>query len=132
MKERKEHRMRDDQDDEDERFFRQGQWTAAPKPPGKKSTKPRRGREPFVKVPLWWAEAAAKATRNQGFLVCVDLLHRAWKAKGAPFSMPNGRLAKSATGRRTKCRVLRNLEEAGLITVEWRRGKNPRVALVLL
>jgi hypothetical protein len=35
----------------------------------------------FVKVPLWWAAAAAKATRTPGFMVCIELLHASWKAK---------------------------------------------------
>jgi hypothetical protein len=34
--------------------------------------------------------------------------------------------------RKVKRRVLRNLETAGLITVEQRLGKNPRVTLIIL
>ena len=60
---------------------------------------------PFVKVPLWWAEAAAKATRMPGMLVLVELLHRSWKAKSLTFPLPNGRLAKHGVSREIKRRV---------------------------
>ena len=87
---------------------------------------------PYVKVPLWWAEAAAKATRMPGMLVLVELLHRSWKAKSLTFPLPNGRLAKHGVSRETKRKKLRDLEAAGLITVERHHGKTPRVTLVVL
>ena len=54
-----------------------------------------KSKDPFVKVPLWWAEAAAKATRTPGFLVCIELLRASWKAKSLTFSASNKRLAKA-------------------------------------
>jgi DNA-binding HxlR family transcriptional regulator len=87
---------------------------------------------PFIKVPLWWAEAAAKATRMPGMLVLVELLHRSWKAKSLTFPLPNGRLAKHGVSREIKRKKLRDLEAAGLITVERHHGKTPRVTLVVL
>jgi hypothetical protein len=86
----------------------------------------RKRAEPFVKVPLWWAAAAARATKGPEILICVELLHRAWKAKGKNFTMPNGK----GVSRKAKCRVLHNLEAAGLIVVEWRARKSPRITLV--
>jgi hypothetical protein len=89
--------------------------------------------EPFVKVPLWWAQAAAKATNTQKALVWIVLLHTAWKAKSSTFPLPNGRLAKVGVGRFSKYRVLRELEDAGLIVVIGRRkGKTPSVTLLHL
>jgi hypothetical protein len=41
--------------------------------------------EPFVKMPLWWAAAAAKASRSPGMVVCVELLRAAWKANSLTF-----------------------------------------------
>lgn len=125
---------------EDEKIFRQGQRRAAAlskspaKAPTKTPDKARRAsnKEPFVQIPLWWAAAAAKATRMPGFLVCVELLHCAWKARSMTFSFPSGRLIRNGGNRWTKRRVLRRLEGAGLIAIEWRRGKNPLVTLVLL
>jgi hypothetical protein len=74
-------------------------------------------RDAFAAVPLWWAARAVKGRANPNLLVCVDLVHRAWKAKGKTFTMPNGR---NGVDRRTKARTLRTLERAGLIAVEWR------------
>ena len=91
-----------------------------------------RSKDPFVKVPLWWAEAAAKATRTPGFLVCIELLRASWKAKSLTFSASNKRLAKAGVSREVKRRVLRDLEAAGLVTIERRPGRSPRVTLVAL
>jgi hypothetical protein len=88
--------------------------------------------EAFVRVPLWWATEAAKATRTPKAMVWVELLYRSWKAKSLSFPLPNGSLGKKGVSREVKRRALRDLETAGLITVEWRPGKTPRVTLVLL
>jgi hypothetical protein len=92
----------------------------------------RKKQEPFVIMPLWWAAEAAKATRAPKLLVLVELLHRSWKAKGLTFPFPNGKLDKAGVSRFVKRRFLLDLETAGLITVEWRHGKTPRVTLTRL
>ena len=84
----------------------------------------------FAKVPLWWAVEAAKATKAPEILVCVDLLHRAWKEKGKSFMMPNGWLEKNGVDRRVKYRVLRSLEAAKLIKADWQSGKNPLITWI--
>ena len=63
-------------------------------------------KDAFVKVPLWWIEAAAKATRTPQAFVCVWLLHLAWKAGRATFPLPNDRLVKRGVDRRMKRKVL--------------------------
>jgi hypothetical protein len=78
----------------------------------------RKKTEPFVKVPLWWAAEAARATRMPGMLVLVELLHRSWKAKSRTFPLPNERLKKYGVSRQLKLKKLRELEAAGLITVK--------------
>jgi DNA-binding HxlR family transcriptional regulator len=88
--------------------------------------------EPFVKVPLRWAEAAAKATRTPGMLVLIELLQRSWKARSLTFTLPNRNLTKHGVNRKTKRQKLRDLEAAGLITVERRHGKTPVVTLTML
>jgi hypothetical protein len=92
----------------------------------------RKKADPFVKVPLWWAEAAAKATRTLKALVWIELLHAAWKTKRLTFPLPSGKLEKKGVARETKRRALRELELAGLIKVTWRRGKTPDVTIVIL
>jgi hypothetical protein len=88
--------------------------------------------EPFVKVPLWWIEAAAKATRSPATLVMVELLRASWKARSPTFPLANSRLAKVGASRKVKWRVLHDLERSGLITVERPPRKAPVVTLVLL
>jgi hypothetical protein len=84
----------------------------------------------FAKIPLQGAALAAKAMRNPALLVYVDLMYRAWKAKGRPFNMPNGRIEAHGVSRWAKNRTLRNLEAAGIITVEWRLRKSPQVTMI--
>jgi hypothetical protein len=81
----------------------------------------------FATVPLWWAARAAEAGRNMNFRVCVDLVYRAWRARGKSFTMPNS----PGASPKTKIRNLRALERAGLITVAWRKRKAPVVTLVV-
>jgi ribosomal protein S19E (S16A) len=92
----------------------------------------RRKTEPFVKVPLWWAAAASKATKSPATLVLVELLRASWKARNTTFPFPNARLSKLGVSREVKRRVLRDLERAGLITVERRQRKTPTVTLISL
>jgi hypothetical protein len=92
----------------------------------------RKKAEPFVKVPLWWIAQATRATNTGRALVCIELLYAAWKAKRLTFPLPNGRLARLGIKRQTKRRALRDLERAGLITVERPPRKTPIVTLVVL
>ena len=85
-----------------------------------------------MKVPLWWAEAAARATRTPKAFVWVWLLHLAWEAKSSTFPLPNERIEKRGVGRQAKRRALCELEAAGLITVQRRSRKTPIVTLVCL
>jgi hypothetical protein len=88
--------------------------------------------EPFVKVPLWWIEAAAKAVRSPDTLVLMELLYASWRTRSSTFALPNSRLAKLGTSRKVKRRVLRDLEQADLISIERPARKSPVVTLLLL
>jgi len=86
--------------------------------------------EPFVKVPLWWIARATQATNTGRALVCIELLHAAWKTKRLTFPLPNGRLTKLGITRYTKRRALSDLERAGLIMVKWPPRKAPVITLL--
>jgi hypothetical protein len=94
----------------------------------------RKKTEPFVKVPMWWIEAAAKATESPTTLVLIELLRLHWKTKRSTFSVPNGRLRKLGVSRKVKHRVLRELEQGQgrLIVVKRKPRKAPTVTLVAL
>jgi hypothetical protein len=85
--------------------------------------------EPFVKVPLWWIEAAAKATKSPRTLVLMELLHTAWKIKRSTFPLGNMKLARRGVSREVKRKVLRDLERAGLVRVDRRDRKTVVVTL---
>ena len=86
----------------------------------------------FAKVPLWWAEQAAQATRTPKAMVWIWLLHLAWASRSHTFRLPSERLRRCGVSRFTKIRAIRELEAAGLIQVAWETGKSPRVTLLFL
>jgi hypothetical protein len=90
----------------------------------------RKSAEPFVKMPLRWAETAAKACKSPTVVVLVELLHIRWKTQRTTFPLPNGRLQKLGVSRGAKRRILRALERARLISVERPTRKTPIVTLV--
>jgi hypothetical protein len=96
------------------------------------SVRRKRKIEPFVKVPLWWAQASAKATGSPAVLVLIELLRLQWKTRRMSFPVPNTRLKKLGVSREVKRRVLRDLQRAGLITVDQPTRKSPIVTLVSL
>jgi hypothetical protein len=104
------------------------QFQQKQKVPERKVTPRLKRTDAFAIVPLWWA---ARAVEDAGvpvnFMVCVDLVYRAWKAKGKSFPMPN----RKGVDKKTKARTLRGLERAGLITVEQRPRKSPVVTLAV-
>jgi hypothetical protein len=79
----------------------------------------------FAQIPLWWAARASEEGGLAEVLVCVDLVHRAWLAKGKSFPMPNGK----GVSPKIKYRVLRGLERAELIAVDWRPRKSPQITM---
>jgi hypothetical protein len=100
----------------------------------KRRKRPKRPRDfdEFTKVQIWWAAAAARAVRAPALLICVRLLHLAWKAKYRSFTVPNGWLEERGISKKTKARVLRRLEKAKLITIDWHQGKAFRITLNVL
>jgi hypothetical protein len=89
-----------------------------------------KGADKFVKVPLWWAEQASKATRTPKAMVWVWLLHLAWAARSNTFRLPNERLKVRGVSRYVKRRALLDLEAAGLIRISKESGKSPTVTLL--
>lgn len=90
----------------------------------------RRTAEPFVLMPLWWVERAAPAVRSPVTLVLVELLRAAWRAKSATFPLSNVRLNRLGVTRKVKRRALQDLETVGLIAVERRARRSPKVTLL--
>jgi hypothetical protein len=82
----------------------------------------------FAIVPLSWAKRVHEGGAVRvNFLVCVDLIYRAWRAKGKPFVMPNI----AGVHHDAKNHTLRALERAGLISVQWQERRSPVITLVV-
>jgi hypothetical protein len=98
----------------------------------KRTTKTPKTKDPFVKVPLWWAEQVAAVTKSPGVMVWIWLLYLAWDNGMRPVPLANVKLKRWGVNRETKRRVLDALEKAGLIVIERRPRKAPVVTLTLL
>lgn len=92
--------------------------------------KAERARNTFVMVPLGWGRQMTRATRSPKAFVALWLLHLAWKAGSSTVTLSNKSLRDHGVSRMTKLRALRELEEAGLITVERHLGRATVVTLL--
>jgi hypothetical protein len=90
----------------------------------------RRKVDPFTIITLSWAARAAKATRTPKALVWIRLQHLAWRQKTQTICLPNKWLEDQGVSRFIKNRALDELEAGGLITVERRSRKSPRITLL--
>jgi hypothetical protein len=89
-------------------------------------------RQNFVMVPMWWYERLANpapATRCTA-LVALYVLHMHFRSYGKPFLLANGMLEYDGISPDTKTRALKDLEQRGLVTVEWRERKSPTVQVI--
>jgi hypothetical protein len=87
----------------------------------------RKQRESFIKVPGSWLEKLAGSS-GATYHVALVLLHENWRL-GGPVTLPNGMLKMDGISRHAKYRALVKLENLGLITVERRLKKSPRIKL---
>ena len=83
--------------------------------------------ETFVQVPLSLAAALMKVTRSPGGMVALMIYYEVWANNGWPFPLSNIKLAGYRMHPRTKRRALSEMQEAGLITVDYRPGCAPLV-----
>jgi hypothetical protein len=97
-----------------------------PVPGAPTKAKRRRQEEPFAMVPLWCAEEMAKASKSPATIICIRLLYLSWKTKSRTVTLSNP----DGHHRNSRNRVLRNLEAAGLVRADRRRGRSPRVTIL--
>jgi hypothetical protein len=90
---------------------------------------PRRSRTKFVILPYEQTLQAAGQLQNAQLAVLVEIAHQVFKTHQNPAPLPNMALRAAGLSRKTKLRVLRQFEEAGLVTVTWRGRKCPLVSI---
>jgi len=93
------------------------------------TTKPKRQKRPFAKVPLKEAAAAAKASKTQQAFVWIWLQYLTWRADNKPFPVTSEGLKIYGIDRRTKMRALTTYEKAGLISIVRYKTKAPIVTV---
>lgn len=82
----------------------------------------------FVKFPeMWRARLAETGASGSTFVVALYLLDKASWGKQVPLG--NGALKKWSVSPRGKWRALKQLRDAGLVSVEARRGRPPLVTV---
>jgi hypothetical protein len=84
----------------------------------------------FVRVPVFWVERLTEARHLASYRLALHLLYRSWKTGSHTVALPNGSLAAEGIARGTKWRALRELERLGLVVVERRQRKAPRVTVL--
>ena len=95
-------------------------------------TKIRKRREQFVMVPMRWYEKLANPIPSCRCtcLVALHVLHLHWKGDGKPIKLANGMLEYDGISHDSKTRALKELEQRGLVTVDWREKKSPIIVRV--
>jgi hypothetical protein len=91
----------------------------------------RKQRQQFIKVPWVWAERLAKAHYAATYRVALHVLHQHWKKHGEPFTLANGDVGWVGVSPRQKWRALGELEQLGLVRIERRPRKSPRITIVV-
>ena len=74
-----------------------------------------------------WREQLTKARYIATYRAALHILMRNWESGGKPFTLSNGALALEGVKRSAKWRALQDLEQLGLITIERRKRKSPRI-----
>jgi hypothetical protein len=86
--------------------------------------------EPFARVTLNEAAEAFAAINCPKAMVWLWLVHQARKTGERTLTATTKALTKYRVSRKSKYSALEQLEEAGLITVDWRPNKNPTATLI--
>jgi hypothetical protein len=97
----------------------------------KTGRQPKRARaEPFLNITLRAVAAGAGVLRGtKQYLVWLYIHHRVWADKSDTVTVANRTLESWGVGKREKRKALKLLEEAGLVSVEWRTRRSPLVTL---
>jgi hypothetical protein len=97
-------------------------WKAAAK-------KAKRQTLDFVGCPMSWLEQVLPHVRGGSQIVVALLVYRRWVlcGKRRTFDFPNGDLKRLGIKRPAKSKTLAKMEQAGLITVEYRCGHAVRI-----
>jgi hypothetical protein len=95
----------------------------------RESAKILKRRQHFVQVPLVWLERLRGAS-GKTFEIALHLQYLDWTHHGCPFTLAHGMLGIDGIPRGSKWRLLLELERRGIILIERRNGKSPRITMI--
>jgi DNA-binding transcriptional ArsR family regulator len=87
-------------------------------------------RRHYVRVPWVWVERLRSAKRVSTYQLAHVLLYEHWRTGGKPIALSNITMQSEGITPRSKSNALDELTELGLITVERKPRRAPRVTLL--
>jgi hypothetical protein len=96
---------------------------------GSRKLKRRSQRVEFVMLPYAQTIAGAGRTKCAALAVVIELAYQVFKTHKPEVLLSNSMLRSVGISYQAKLRALRQLEAAGMITVDWRGRKSPLVTV---
>jgi hypothetical protein len=84
----------------------------------------------FLVVPVDWLDVLDAIPGRHAYRLMLGLMRISWRQKSQTVKVTNNALLDCRMDRHTKSDTLRRLEQAGLISVEWRPRKSPLVTIL--
>jgi hypothetical protein len=91
--------------------------------------KPKKWRRHYVRFPWEWAERMKAVNRGCTYRLALLLVYEHWRTGGRSIMLSTAGLEQEGLSRRSKWRALLELEQLGLVRVERRPRKSPRITL---
>ena len=95
----------------------------------RKRPKPKSWRRQYVRVPWEWVEQLQSARRVSTYRLALVLLYEDWRTGGKPIVLSNISMKAEGLLPRSKWNALSELADLGLITIEKKNGRSPRVVV---
>jgi hypothetical protein len=96
---------------------------------GSRKLKRRSQRVEFVMLPYAQTMCAAGKVGSAALAVMVELAYQVFKTHKTEVVLSNAMLRSIGISRKEKLRALRQLEAAGVVVVDWKVRKSPRVTV---
>jgi hypothetical protein len=84
----------------------------------------------FLMIPYDWIDLLDAIPTRHAHRLMLRLMRISWRLKSATIKVTNRMFLDWKMDRHTKSETLRRLEQAGLISVEWRPRKSPLVTIL--
>jgi hypothetical protein len=95
----------------------------------RKPGKPKNWRRQYIQFPWAWVERLQAAKRVSTYRLALLLVYEHWRTGGRPIVLSNLASRQEGLSRWSKWNALAELEELGLVRVERRPSKSPRVVV---